>query len=250
MKTHIVIDDSPYDLRNLEPRLQEFNSCHDPGSGRFATKGQCGGTDTQAIIGMTSVRPEGDPLHRSNKVVADTMRGLERDLTHLPGVSRVTVKPALGQWDGGEEFSWAVSYDGNGQARRLLAKVAREWNQDAILLIKKTEGARHDAMFEIEFDAVPSPVRRALAPAMGKMLGGWTWFKRAGKTVLRSIAVPQWGGDNRRQGLAVRYLRNLFARNGFRPTNTFMLRGYKAEVLQRATSDGGSSYDDVISGKG
>lgn len=154
----------------------------------------------------------------------------------------------MGQWHGGSEFSWAVSYDGNGQARRLLAKTAQQWNQDAVLLLKRTDGAKHDAIWEMTFDHVPLAVRTALAEPMGKYLGGWTWFKRGGQTVLRSASVPAWGSTNKAHASARVRIAEVFRRVGLPPRSVVHISGYKAEVLQRErNADGsGTTYADVL----
>jgi|OpeIllAssembly_1097287.scaffolds.fasta_scaffold00231_7 hypothetical protein len=222
-------------------RLKEFNQCHEPGGrptgGRFCSR-------EVTRVGITTARTPGDPLHRPNRTVAEQMRTLEGNLKRLPGVRGVEVKPALGQWDGGSEFSFAVSYIGNGQARRMLAELGRAWNQDAVLLLRAPKkGETPDAAFEFIFErAVEMDERRGLAGVMGKMgFGGWTWYKRNGKTVLRLVSVPQWGGDNEKHRRASMRLGGVLSRAG----HGYRVRELKikAEVMERS---GANSYDAVL----
>jgi hypothetical protein len=254
----IVIDDSYFELNAMLNRiragtpfvpLKEYNPCHDPKTGQFAAKGQgsCEGRG-ENIVGVTSSRPaDTDPVHhRENKVVAQTMHEFAADLRALPGVSFVSVRPALGQWDGGREFSWAVSYNGNGQAKRMIAKLARRWNQDSVIFATRTDSARDNAIFELEFAQVPPGARRRLEKTMAKYLDGWTWHKRLdGRTALRAMSVPDWGGTNRKQALARVVLRRRFQQEGFPPLKVVKLGGYRVSVLYN-DGKGSPTYDEFL----
>jgi hypothetical protein len=199
---------------------------------------------------MTSYRPPTDvEHHRSNKIVAQTMEKFAVDLRALPNVNHVSVRPALGQWQGGEELSWSVSYDGNGAARKLIAATGEQWNQDAVLLFHKTDGPG-DGIFELDFAHVPLAVRRRIDASLGKRLGGWAWFKRGGRTVFRAASVPAWGMKNSLHGLAMTAVRHVLERVGYVPLASRSIRGYKTEVIQRErNADGsGTTYADVLRG--
>lgn len=216
--------------------LEEFNHHHGP-DGKFASADAAG-----MHVGISSRRPPDDvKFHRPNKDVAKEMRKVKGQLQQIPGVSKVTVEPALGQWGDGDEFSWAVSYDGNGAAKKLMAKVGKTWNQDGVLLIQKT-GGPGDSMWEMTFDHVPLKTRRALAPALSKHLTGWTWFKRDGKTVLRSVSVPAWGGKNNRHQASRERLEQVFKKAGLAVTSK-AISGYTTQVMERS---GPRSYDNMI----
>jgi len=148
-------------------------------------------------VGITSARPEGDPGHTSNRVVFERMSQFAGNLRTISGVENVTVQPGLGAWQGGSEPTWVVSYKGNGEATKLLARTAKEYNQDAVLILKGSDGAGASIADELVFDhGVDGQTRETVHEALAKEgLGGWTWFKRGGKVVLRAVAVPQWGGD-------------------------------------------------------
>lgn len=225
--------------------LREFNPCHEPSGsvkgGRFCASHEV------TRVGITTARPKDDAKHyRTNKQVGEDMRALEATLKRLPGVRAVSVKPALGQWAGGSEFSFAVSYVGNGEARRALAQLAQKSNQDAVLILRAPHaGEKHDAATEIVFDKpVGLAARTALADYMGSLgLGGWTWYKRNGKTTLRVVSVPEWGGDNASHRTAMATLATKLRGQGL-GIRERQLR-VKTEVYSRS-GDVGQSYSEVI----
>lgn len=171
--------------------LQEFNRCHSPQDGRF-----CSGVGGTTRVGITSARGIEDiPYHRTNRQVFQEMHVVAQALRKLPGVSGVSVNPALGGWVGGSEPSWAVQYIGNGEAKTLMAQVGERWNQDAVLLTHSCRGSNCERMREYSFDGPISLKQRLrLSKTFGKLgMGGWTWLKRNGRTTLRLIEVPDFG---------------------------------------------------------
>jgi hypothetical protein len=234
-------------------KLAEFNHNHYPSGPKGGQFAPSTGDGPEHIVGVTSARRQAeDPEHyRPNKDVQKEMHKLADDLRGLPGVSRVDVRPALGQWNGGSEFSWAVSYDGNGAARRRLAKVGKDWNQDSVLMVTKSGSTKHDLIWELEFPHVPVSVRNSASADMEAAgLGGWTWFKRNGHTVLRAMSVPAWGGNNLKQLHAQSVIRRVMARQyGLHAITHRRIRGYRAEVFERESRPGVLSYQDVLSGR-
>jgi len=144
---------------------------------------------------MTSQRPEDDPGHLSNKQVFHDMREFEDGLKALPGVSRVSVKPGVGGWQGGSESMWQIYYRGNGEARRLVAQTAKRFNQDSVLVLNKCEKG-HDCQPAVElfFRGGISPTTREHIhqTLVDHGITGWTWMKRDGKSLLRMVNVPPW----------------------------------------------------------
>jgi hypothetical protein len=233
--------------------VREFNRNHEPAGspkgGQFAraTTPRTGLSRDVVRVGVTSARTPGDPLHQTNRTVGIEMRALEKGLKHLKGVRGVSVKPALGQWDGGSEFSWAVSYIGNGEARKMLARLGKHWNQDAVLILRHPRaGETADAATELSFDKpVGLPARNALAGYMGSLgLGGWTWYKRNGRTTLRIVSVPQWGGSNETHRTALSTLTQKLRSQGLDHRER-QLR-VKAEIYARDAGAGVQSYDAVL----
>ena len=146
-------------------------------------------------VGITSARAKGEPDWRSNREVFHQMGQFKDRLAAIKSVADVSVKPGVGAWQGGKEATWVVSYRGNGEAMKLLATTAKTYNQDAVLVMKPGGG---DPSVELEFDG---PVgARGMAQIekimVGHGLGGWTYYKSGGQTVLRSVSVPQWGSDS------------------------------------------------------
>lgn len=234
--------------------LREFNKCHEPAGrptgGRFTFKGQ-GDCAHEVQVGqkttiahLTSARPSGDPHHRPNRQVAAEMRALETRLKAIPTVNRVSVKPAQGQWADGAEFSWVASFVGNGEARRALAETAKAWNQDAVLLLSRAKaGEEAERMFEFTFERpVGVPTRQQLAPLMSAYgLGGWTWYKRGGKTTLRMGSVPRWGGNAKAITESATQLAALLRGSGYK--FEISMSPVKVEVMER---DGEFNYDRWI----
>lgn len=207
--------------------LREFNRCHTPaGSGRG---GQfCGDT---TMVGITSARPG-----RSNAEVFRTMREFEARLK-ATGVANVRVQPGVGAWEGGAEGSWVVSYRGNGAATRLIAQTAKAFTQDAVLMMKGCRGRKCDPAVEMRFDRAVTPTQRLAVQQtlVAHGLGGWTWFKSGGKTVLRMVAVPAWGGSRRKHLIATRKISAVLSRKGF--GHRTAVKGVTATVLDASTYD-------------
>ena len=189
---------------NSHGTIQEFNACHTKHSGEF-----CSGS-ALTRVGITSQRPVGAEGHKSNRQVFHQMREFEGTLKALPGVTNVRVQPGLGSWEGGSEASWVVSYRGNGAATKLLARTAQTFDQDAVLMMKGCRGRRCDPAVDLRFDrAVTIPQRNAIQQILvANGMGGWSWLKSEGKTVLRMVSVPAWGGNSRKH---IRGTRNISA---------------------------------------
>lgn len=222
----------------MSGRFYEFNQCHEPAGspvgGRFAQRGRCGDT----TVGITSARPE-----KGGRAVFDDMRGFEASLKAVKGVTNVKVSPGLGAWEGGSEPTWVVSYRGNGEARRLLARTGKQFNQDGVLLMKPCRGRGCDPAVELHFDRGVGGAARDAVHGILKThgMGGWTWYKSGGQTVLRMVSVPAWGGDRAAHLAASRDISASLARAGL--THKARLRGVRAEVLTR------ENYDTVIGGQ-
>lgn len=216
--------------------FREFNTCHNPpgpGGGRFcSTKGEA-----PTAVGITSARPGKAPGDVSRQ-----RREFTAALSALPGVSHVRVQPGIGQWDGGWEPSWVVSYYGNGAARRLLAQTAKAYDQDAVLVLKPCRGRDCDPVVDLTTTAkVSKRAMDALAPVLTAAgLGGWTWFRRDGVTHLRMASVPAWGGETQAHLNATRRVRRLLRAAGIR--TKMRVRTVKAEAIGR------ERYDEVVRG--
>lgn len=230
----LVPNSNGEDARPSEVR--EFNTCHHP-AGSPAGGQFCSTKDTMRV-GITSARPG------QTEGVYANMAEFERDLRRVPGVSKVSVWPGIGAWQGGYEPSWIVSYVGNGEARRLLAKTAIRYDQDAVLLMGRCKGGKEncDPAVDLRFDA---PLSRAQMEAVNGVLGasgfgGWTWGKVGGKTVLRAVSVPKWGGVTSKHIKRMAIISGELTRRGF--THKHRVKWVKTDVLDR------DNYTDVLRG--
>lgn len=218
---------------NLTPdswgsELREFNACHDPQSGRFTFKGQ-GDCEGGTGVGITSARPGKAP-----RQVFNQMRDFEGRLRGISSVTNVRVAPGLGAWEGGSEPTWVVSYRGNGEARKLLAETGAKYDQDAVLIMKRNcSGPACDPAVDFSFEGgVSLSAREAIHKILGSVgLGGWTWAKVGGKTTLRMVSVPDWGGDTVKHLEAVKAASEAIAKAGWRHRSK--TRWVKTEVLTR-----------------
>jgi len=148
------------------------------------------------VVGITSQRPEEDPGHKTDRMVFKDMEVFKSALLAIPTVRDAVVKPGLGAWGGGREATWVTSYNGNGEALKLLQAQARKYDQDSVLMIQPGQGA--DPAHEITFE---TPLRERQMAQIGTMmaqrgLSGWSWFKSGGKTTLRAAFVPDWATDD------------------------------------------------------
>lgn len=149
-------------------------------------------------VGITSARPPGAGGDEQNRAVFSHMEEFKAALTQIKGVSHVSVTAGMGAWEGGSEPTWVVSYRGNGEAEALVKATGKRFNQDAILLMRGGPPTRGSApMAEMEFaHGLDRPIRKNVEQMMVSAgAGGWTWFKRNGKTVIRWTFVPQWAND-------------------------------------------------------
>jgi hypothetical protein len=211
--------------------LHEFNACHEP-AGSGAGGQFCSG---DIRVGMTSAR--GGWTGRPPKQVFTEMRAFERELKGLKGVTHVEVKPGVGGWEGGSEPSWVVRYRGNGAAKRLVIKTAKQFDQDGILMLHPCRGEDCDPAVDLRFDRPIGKTARGMVESILVVegMGGWTWLKSGGRSVLRMVSVPAWGGEAKKHLTAsrriMRHLRQ--AGLGVRPR----LRKVRAEGIGRDLYD-------------
>ena len=157
-------------------------------------------------VGITSFRTSaGDGGDFTNRQVYRRMGEFKERLEKIKGVTDTEVRPAVGAWmddvtgDLGSEPSWAVSYSGNGEARRLAAEFGSEkygYNQDAVLMIYESDQEESNGVSVVlEFEgAVSSNQRDLISNLAGESgMGGWTWSKQDAKTQLTMTSVDSWG---------------------------------------------------------
>lgn len=150
--------------------------------------------EQQTTVGITSY---GDPQNQpaadhTSQDTFERMHQFEADLKAIPGVSAVRVQPGRGGWAGGWEPTWVVTYRGNGEALRLLASYGKQYQQQAILVLRPGTGR---PVFTYEIDTPIKPALRAIIEqAMPQAkINGWTWYRLPnGKRALRLVSVPEW----------------------------------------------------------
>lgn len=178
--------------------LVEFNPCHGPDDGRFCSTGV-------TRVGITSYRAIDKPDHRPvGETVGPDFERFATALRAIPTISHVSVKRGTGAWKGAWEPTWIVGYRGNGEARRLLAETAKRYNQDSVLLMHRSARAKDPAV-ELQFSQKVSHAERDAINELlaAEKIGAWTWGRRGINTVLRSVAVPDWGGKADKHLLAM-----------------------------------------------
>jgi hypothetical protein len=238
-------------------RTRESNDCHNPGGsrigGRFcASPGGAPGSPQHlaaiqrpkayqpTVVGITSYTPG-----RSNREVFSEMPDLEARLHAIPTVINVKVVPALGAYKGNTEPSWSVYYEGNGAARKLMARMGKKYGQESVFIFKAGgDQPLHDVVFD-------RPVGGRFIKAMNRLLGqtgfgGWTWFKLGGKSVLRMGFVPEWPTERIKSPSDFRRLADrvssLLEKHG--RTHQMQKRAVSVEVLDK------TNYGTVVSGNG
>lgn len=173
------------------------------GSGNFGhagRPGEVGGSSETTHVGITSSRGPDDPTHgtHSNKTTFAAMREFTSQLQQVSGVRNVKVEPGHGVYHGDYEPTWVVSYTGNGAAERLLASTGQHHNQDSVLFMRAPKNDGTDMpLAEWRFaHGVDKSRRDKIAAVMTQHgIDGGTWYREGKYTVLRSVAVPEWGAD-------------------------------------------------------
>jgi hypothetical protein len=173
-----------------------------PGSGNWGHQGldnvwggsssTGGGKAKKTNVGITSSRPGKE----EGKVFSE-MDNFRDALQSIKTVKDATVEPGTGGWEGGSEPTWVVSYEGNGEALKLLAETGKQYEQNAILVYESCEGEGCSPAVDWLFK---EPISLAQKSTIEELLvengiGGWTWYQKGGAPVLRAVAVPQWGGE-------------------------------------------------------
>lgn len=158
-----------------------------PHAGRVGKVG--GSAPTKTYVGLTSARPLVDP----HKVDHD--RNQFVDELKKMGVPVVRSNVAYAPWpdENGQmqqEKSFYVEYRGNGRVTALVARLAKQYNQDAAILWHEDKNGNAPRM-AFRFGALDknkiSMVNQMAAKAK---LGGWTWDTKSGSLI--ACSVPQW----------------------------------------------------------
>lgn len=226
--------------------LVEFNPCHGPNDGRFCS-------DATTRVGLTSYQTgkgRDDPKYRSvNKVLGADMREFATKLQAIPSVTNVTVQNGTGAFKAGWEPTWIIGYKGNGEARRLVAATAKQYDQQAVLFMHRVRRSEQDAdpqgdpAVELHFRGeVNHPERKRISDVLRDAgLGGWTWGKRGGSTVLRAVSVPDWDSTTDDHLQKMRAVSATLRTKGYK--HKARVKHVETEVI------GPGDYDRVIGGE-
>ena len=203
-------------------------------------QGAAGG-EQRTTVGITSARPAGGGGDVASRDVFTRMQEFGGRLQQIKSVRDAEVKPALGAWKGGSEPAWSVSYKGDGEARKLAAEYGQRYNQDAVLIsAPATRGSRNGVTMKLSFDRGVGRQQREqigeVAAANG--MGGWTWQKDRGQTVLKLTSVQQWGGDAKAHTKSTAVVSRALSKLGH--THSVSSQNVKTEVLD------GSNYNAVL----
>jgi hypothetical protein len=162
--------------------------------------GQGGGESRPAVrAGVTSARP-GKDMEQIRKEMAE----FEEMLKQTP-VENLKVQLGTGGWEGGSEPTFVTSYEGNGEALKVLARAGKMWNQDGVLVMQRVdEGGEPLSRLSFGQDLSPEQMGAIEKALVRNGLGGWTWGRHEEGTSLMAVNVPQWGGEaeSHRQAMA------------------------------------------------
>lgn len=190
-------------------------------------------------VGITSARPGKEPGQ-----VFEEMRSFESDLRDIKSVSNISVKPGVGGWEGGEEPTWVVQYDGNGEALRLIVQTAKKFEQDAVLMMSEPTGDNSNPVTDWKFDEHLDPnerdwIERTLVRSG---IGGWTWYRSEdGRSVLRAAHIPEWSGPSNEFLRSADQISRVMAQTGLRYD-----RQDGSLAIQLFQKEGEHSYDSVL----
>ncbi|KKN47165.1 hypothetical protein LCGC14_0665610 [marine sediment metagenome] len=229
-----------------------------PGSGHFGHAGrdaadEVGGSlpagkgggkgKGEKHVGLTSARPG----REEEETVLEDMLEFEALLKEIAGVSQVSVELGEGGWEGGSEPTWVISFDGDGDALSLIAKTAKKFNQDGVLIYEACKGAGCSPVVTWTFGGSISDKERDIVQNLmvARGIGGWTWYNDGNQKALRAVSVPQWGGDAKKHLSAADLITESFntagvsnSRKDFDATVTIMEK------------EGENSYDSYIEESG
>ena len=196
--------------------------------------GDGGGGKT--AVGVTSARPG-----KASGQVFEEMRSFADELNGISTIKNVSVTPGLGGWQGGRESTWVVSYEGNGDAMRLIARTAQLHEQEGVLF---TRPGGDEPVSSFAFsDAVTPNERDEVESLLGEVgIGGWQWFRLpSGNPTLRIVNVPQYGGDAESHRQAMEMLTQMF--DAIEMPHEFNEVVKKVDILE---AEGSYGYDTIL----
>ena len=147
-------------------------------------------TEPEVRVGITSDRPG-----KEDTLVLAEMREFIKRMK-AAGIKNLKVIFGRGGWDGGGEATWVTSYDGDGEAKRIILEAAREYDQDAVLFMYRAEegeaGASPKTSFRFSTMLSDQEIELVEVELKDRKVGGWTWYNGTAGSRLMVANVPQW----------------------------------------------------------
>jgi len=225
---------------------KHYGSGPHPSGSPQSVHGKKGKREPRVQVGITSFKTE---KGQTPKQMKKDMDELERELKKT-GVKNLSVKLGTGGWEGGSEPTFVIQFEGDGAARKVLARKAKEWDQSAVIIMEHVKKGGHpqtrisfgEALTEVEYRAV----ERGLLDASnrhGAGMGGWTWGRdMSGHPVLIMQCIPKWGGVPDKHITASKDL--LAQLKGLGYDASMRKLGAKVEVWEKEVGD----YDEILAG--
>ncbi len=223
-------------FRRVRRAIERHHGLGDhPGTGTSQeVHGKGGGGKT--AVGVTSARPG-----KESGQVFEEMRSFADELNEITSIKNVSVTPGLGGWQGGRESTWVVSYEGNGDAMRLIARTAKLHEQEGVLF---TRPGGDEPVSSFAFsDRVTPNERDEVENLLSEVgIGGWQWFRLPnGNPTLRIVNVPQYGGDAESHRQAMKKLTQMF--DAIEMPHEFNEVVKKVDIFE---AEGSYGYDTIL----
>ena len=205
-----------------------------PGTGTpQSVHGKGGGGKTR--VGITSARP-GKPSGQ----VFEEMGVFSGELNKIPTIKNVSVTPGVGGWEGERESAWIVSYEGNGNAMRLIARTAKEKEQEAVIFAR--EGGEEPISTFAFSDRVTPDERDKVEGLLVEAGVGWSWLRLpGGQPTLMIMNVPQYGGEAETHRQSMKKLTQMF--DAIEMPHEFKEEVRKVDILEK---EGPYGYDTIL----
>ena len=203
--------------------------------GSASRGGGAGGQGTTYHAGITSARPG-----KTREQVAKNMEVLHRDLSAVAKDVRLSM--GTGGWEGGSEPTHICQFTNGAPALSVLAKYAKEHDQDAAIVMKGVSRNDPNAAPQqrLKFGRpLDEPAMRVVEKQLvSNGIGGWTWANDGGKTALVVQTIKQWGGSPEADLKAIQGLRD--ALNGLGANVRYGVSYTDVTVMERG------GYDEFI----
>ena len=183
-------------------------------------EGSVGGGGSKKIVGITSAKTgkEGEKLVSDEQVFHD-MREFEAGLKAIKTVKNVQVGPARGIFFNDVESSWAVSYEGDGQAESLIQQTVDEKNQEMAIIWDDAGDDDYMIDYTLRKPVTVSDLKRLDGMLKEANIPGGTWLGvENGQRVFRTASAVELGGTKEEYRSAAAILSEVMERAGYAHT--------------------------------